>query len=169
MELGSIKMETRVTKTISNKVCHNLKVARSDAAKQFPMIAVKKHGDVGFDIPAIIENKRGYIILLPFSRRLLPTGIRVELPDGYWASIEARSSTSRKNMIVPKGVIDTGYRGELFAQILNVGILPRIIRHGDRLVQMILHENNADCFNAIEVDELSKSERGETGFGSTGR
>lgn len=154
---------------ITTKSKFSLKVKRNDEAKKFPMLKVKKHGDVGFDIAAAINNKRGYILIFPFSRKLIPTGIKVELPDGYWASIEARSSTSKKNLIVPKGVIDTGYRGELFAQLLNVGIVPRIIRNGDRLIQLILHENHADRFIVEEVDELSESERGDTGFGSTGR
>lgn len=183
-----------------------LKVKRGNLAKEFPLIKVAKHGDVGFDIPVALPqiateadhevnrylalcNKAGvipqreiidmllkdnvpeheFVTIHPGERYLLPTDIRVELPDGYWASIEARSSTSKQSLIVPKGVIDEGYRGELFAQIINVGTKPVVIHHGDRLIQMIIHKNYANDFTVVEVDELSDSERGESGFGSSGQ
>jgi len=143
-----------------------LKVKRSEAAKRFELLAIKKDGDVGLDLPCTLDS---IVTVQPGSRYLLPTGIRLEIPEGYWASIEARSSTSKKMLIVPKGVIDEGYRGELFAQILNVGRNPVVIEDGDRLIQLILHKRHIQDFQITEVDELSESERGETGFGSTGR
>lgn len=145
-----------------------LKVKRSDLAKEFELMHIAKDGDVGLDIPAILEDKKS-VVIDPGERRLIPTGIRIEIPYGYWASIEARSSTSKKSLIVPKGVIDEGYRGELFAQIINVGNEQVEINHGDRLVQLILHKRVIKDFDVIEVDELSESERGETGFGSSGQ
>ena len=117
----------------------------------------------------INELKHGVIVINPGERHLIPTDIRIEIPEGYWASIEARSSTSKKSLIVPKGVIDEGYRGELFAQIINVGKHPVAIHHGDRLIQLIMHERVIKDFEVVEVDELSPSERGETGFGSSGQ
>lgn len=117
----------------------------------------------------ISELEHGVIVINPGERHLIPTGIRIECPKGYWASIEARSSTSKQSLIVPKGVIDEGYRGELFAQILNVGKNQVVIHHGDRLIQLILHERVIKDFEVVEVDELSESERGETGFGSSGQ
>ena len=176
-----------------------LKVMRNELAKEFPLIGIAKDGDVGLDLPATLpyvdgwedrvriyleccdevndkpcqthinELKHGYITINPGERHLIPTGIRIEVPEGYWASIEARSSTSKRSLIVPKGVIDEGYRGELFAQVLNVGNHPVTIYHGDRLIQLILHKRIIKDFEIEEVDELSPSERGETGFGSTGR
>jgi dUTP pyrophosphatase len=176
-----------------------LKVQRNELAKEFPLMAIAKAGDVGLDIPAVLpyidgweesltnyitdcdgmdetpsqrlinEIKHGSITIKPGERHLIPTGIKLEIPKGHWASIEARSSTSKQSLIVPKGVIDEGYRGELFAQILNVGNNPVTIYHGDRLIQLILHERVIKDFKIVEADELSKSERGETGFGSSGR
>lgn len=176
-----------------------LKVLRSELAKEFPLIGIKKDGDVGLDLPTVLpyvdrweeayknymedceemdevpdanlvnEICHGNITIQPHNRYLIPTGIRIEIPEGYWASIEARSSTSKMMAIVPKGVIDEGYRGELFAQVLNVGVAPLVIHHGDRLVQLILHERHIKDFVIEEADELSKSERGESGFGSTGK
>lgn len=178
---------------------NQLKVKRGDLAKEFELIKIAKAGDVGIDLPVcmpykdgyelgleayrmeclendeemdeiiISEIKHGFVEVKPGGRVLVPTDIRVELPNGYWASIEARSSTSKLTCIVPKGVIDTGYRGELFVQIINVGTKPVVIHHGDRLAQMILHESIVDTFEIVEVDELSASERGETGFGSSGK
>ena len=176
-----------------------LKVKRGELAKEFDLLHIAKAGDVGLDIPAALpyvegyeekvqayimeckefdiepnENvinrlKHGYITINPGQRYLVPTDIRIEIPEGYWASIEARSSTSKRSLIVPKGVIDEGYRGELFAQIINVGTETVHIFHGDRLIQLILHERVVKDFDIIEVDELSESERGESGFGSSGQ
>lgn len=157
-----------------------LKVLRNNSAKRFPLIGIKKSGDVGLDLPCTLDNikagghlwwkhKAGEIIILPFHRYLLPTGIKLEIPTGYWSSIEARSSTSKQMLIVPKGVIDEGYRGELFAQILNVGLHRVRIKDGDRLVQLLIHKREIARIDIKEVDILTASERGETGFGSTGK
>lgn len=145
-----------------------LKVKRGDLAKEFKLLHIAKEGDVGLDIPVVFKDKRS-VVINPGDRYLAPTDIRVEIPYTHWASIEARSSTSKRSLIVPKGVIDPGYRGELFAQIINVGKEPVTINHGDRLIQLILHERVVKDFEVIEVDELSESERGESGFGSSGQ
>mgnify|MGYP000858731701 CR=1 FL=1 len=71
---------------------------------------------------------------------------------------------------MPNGIIDQGYRGELFAQVINIGDHPQVVKHGDRLVQIIKFKNHNRLENdIIEVDELAPSERGATGFGSTGK
>lgn len=145
-----------------------LKVKRGELAKEFELLHIAKAGDVGLDIPVAFADKEP-IVINPGERHLVPTDIRIEIPYTHWASIEARSSTSKKSLIVPKGVIDPGYRGELFAQIINVGNNPVTINHGDRLIQLILHERHIKEFEIIEVDELSESERGESGFGSSGQ
>lgn len=149
----------------------NLKVMRNESAKRFPLIGIAKDGDVGMDLPCTLDGEefKGTFTVRPGERKLLPTGIRIELPEGYWASIEARSSTSKMGLIVPKGVIDEGYRGEMFAQIMNVGNNSVTIHDGDRIIQLIIHKRHIKDFDIIEVDELSPSERGEDGFGSTGR
>lgn len=176
-----------------------LKVKRGTLAKEFELLHIAKEGDVGLDIPVALPYKEnwesaveeykqecydrdetpddnyidelthGVIVINPGCRYLVPTDIRIEIPYTHWAAIEARSSTSKQSIIVPKGVIDPGYRGELFAQLVNVGNKPVVVRHGDRLIQLILHERTVKDFEIIEVDELSDSERGETGFGSSGQ
>jgi dUTP pyrophosphatase len=144
-----------------------LKVKRTEEAKRFPLMKIAKYGDVGYDLPACLPN--GSITIEPHTRGIIPTGIHLEIPHGYWASIEARSSTSKQMLICPKGVIDEGYRGELFAVLINVGNEPVVINDGDRYVQLILHERLSSEFLIREVDELTPSERGDSGFGSTGR
>lgn len=156
-----------------NKLPRCLKVKREESAKEFPLMQIAKEGDVGLDLPCAFpagspERFEG-VTIEPGKRHLIPTGIRLEIPEGYWASIEARSSTSKRSLIVPKGVIDEGYRGELFAQIINVGTEAVHINHGDRLIQLIMHKRHIKDIQIVEVDELSISERGESGFGSTGR
>lgn len=174
-----------------------LKVKRGELAKEFPLLHIAKAGDVGLDVPVALpfkENwekelndylveigdnpanpsvindiKHGTIVINPGERQLVPTDLRLEIPEGYWVAVEARSSTSKQLAIVPKGVIDEGYRGEIFAQIVNVGKNPITIHHGDRLVQLILHKNYTRDFMIEEVEELSPSERGESGFGSSGK
>lgn len=144
-----------------------LKVKRTEEAKRFPLMKLAKNGDVGFDLPACLPN--GPIVIQPRTRGVIPTGIHLEIPYGYWASIEARSSTSKSMLICPKGVIDEGYRGEMFAVLINVGDEPVTINDGDRYVQLILHERMSSEFLIQEVDEIAPSERGDSGFGSTGR
>lgn len=144
-----------------------LKIKRTEDAKRFPLLKVAKDGDVGFDLPACIPGSS--ITIDPQSRGVIPTGIYLEIPEGHWASIEARSSTSKSMLICPKGVIDEGYRGELFAVLLNVGNNPVTINDGDRYVQLIMHERVVKDFEIEEVDDLTPSERGSSGFGSTGR
>jgi dUTP pyrophosphatase len=108
------------------------------------------------------------MIIQPGERILIPTGISLEIPVGHWVSLKARSSTSKLKLIVPEGVIDQGYRGELFAQVINMGTEPVIVHHGDRLVQIVMYQAVAYRTTIVEVDELASSDRGATGFGSTG-
>lgn len=115
------------------------------------------------------EVFRQRIIVRPGDRCEIPTGVFLELPKNHWATINGRSSTSREMLIAPDGVIDEGYRGELFAVLMNVGTEPKTIYHGDRKVQLIIHERKSGNITIEEVEELSQSERGDSGFGSTGK
>lgn len=151
-----------------------LKVKRTNQASEFELIHQAKLGDVGMDLPAITPvdkyGKHQVITINPGERATIPTGISLEIPDGYWVAIEARSSTSQRCLICPKGVVDTGYRGELFAVLINVGKEPQYVHHGDRLVQIIIHKNEmCNIAGVEEVEELSQTERGSTGFGSSGQ
>jgi len=107
-------------------------------------------------------------IVWPKSMSDVPLGIAIELTGGYvWARITARSSTYRNHKLqVLEGVIDQGYRGPLFVGLINNGWLPRRIKAGDRVAQLIVHETVPTI--VVKVGTLSESIRGERGFGSTG-
>ena len=119
-------------------------------------------GDAGMDLCVVGDH-----VLAPGESRDLPTGIAVEMEDQLWGRITGRSSTLRKRgLFVNEGVIDNGYRGELLIYVTNRQSTPVQIDSGDRLAQLILTEiHNAP---AAWADELSPSDRGTNGFGSTG-
>lgn len=95
-------------------------------------------------------------------------GVGVELPEDSWALLTGRSSTFRKHkLLVINGIIDQGYRGELFAGVVNLGDEPVEVEAGWRLAQLIVIPKYAD-FNPVMVDELAEGERGTRGFGSSG-
>lgn len=151
-------------------------VKRSYEAGRFPIFHIKKPGDVGFDLPVILPKRGGllgklwggrWVIIWPFTTRKLASGIHIEMPDTLWASLRDRSSTSKSKMMVLGGIIDAGYRGELFSLMMNFSFLPKLIKHGDRLVQLIYFPRIIPNHDIRE--ELSPSERGEDGFGSTGK
>ena len=119
-------------------------------------------GDVGYDLFVLGDH-----LLLPGEGKDIPSGIAMQAPPGVWIRIAPRSSTRRKRgLLVNDGVIDNGYRGELFSYVTNTNDEPVLVKHGDRLAQLILHP--VIVFPAVEADELDESSRGTGGFGSTG-
>lgn len=177
-----------------------VKIVRSEKAKRYPLLHIKKDGDVGYDLPSIERvvvpapddtqrskyldlmrraeeyDKSGYPVSADNLRKkaleclpkaIVPTGIKIEMPDTIWASIEARSSTSSKMLFMPDSIIDAGYRGELFVVAFNFGYKDYVIEEGERIAQVIFHQRILAKFR--EVDVLSPSERNESGFGSTGK
>lgn len=118
-------------------------------------------GDAGYDLFTVKD-----VLLEPGVPQDVPTGIRMELPVGFWARITGRSSTIRKHKIlVNEGIIDQGYTGELFVLCINLGE-PIRIPAGTRLAQLIPHPLvNTDW---QEVTSLNETSRGQKGFGSSG-
>ena len=100
----------------------------------------------------------------------IPTGIAVEIPDGYFGAIFARSGLATKEGLRPAncvGVIDSDYRGEVIVAIHNDLDTNRMIENGDRIAQLVI----LPCQNVsyVQADELSDTERGDGGFGSSGK
>lgn len=123
----------------------------------------KRYQQIGNAELAAIHHRQA---LESLPKAIIPTGIRMEMPNNLWCSIEARSSSSNKMLITPDAIIDAGYRGELFGVIYNFGYSDYHVSAGEMLVQVIFHERIVA--KMIETDALSDSERGETGFGSAG-
>ncbi len=118
-------------------------------------------GDAGFDLHAI-EN----YLLNPKEKIIVKTGLRMEIPSGYYGSIRDRSGLAAKHGIhVLAGVVDSGYRGEVGVVLINLGEENFKINKLDRIAQMII-QPHAIC--DIEEAEVSETVRGEGGFGSTG-
>lgn len=102
------------------------------------------------------------------TQAIFRTGWAVEIPEAFWGLIKPRSSVGRaKWIITSSGVIDPTYRGEVTIPMMYLGEDEYVVRHGDRMAQMMLLDRHD--VEDIETDELSPSERGEAGYGSTGR
>lgn len=119
------------------------------------------------DLYACIDEP---IILTPGDTAKIPTGIACEFPDGYFGLVAPRSSVGVKRRLVllnTVGVIDWSYNGEIMMMFKNDGDMRQVIQPGERLAQMILLPYVT--YNIVETDTLTETERGEGGFGSTGK
>lgn len=124
-------------------------------------------GAAGMDLRANLQDP---VVLQSLERTLLPTGLFIELPDGYEAQIRPRSGLAIKQGITclnTPGTIDSDYRGEIKVILINLSKEPQTINHGDRIAQMIIASvTKADL---ILVQQLNSTTRGERGFGHTGK
>ncbi|MCH8558789.1 MAG: dUTP diphosphatase [Balneolia bacterium] len=121
----------------------------------------------GMDLRAAVEDS---VVIKAGDRTLIPTGLSIALPVGYEAQIRPRSGLAIKKgitMLNSPGTIDADYRGEVKLIVINHGNEEVEIKRGDRVAQMVI----APVVQAriIEVEELSETERGDGGFGSTGK
>lgn len=123
-------------------------------------------GSAGVDLQANIEDS---IILKPMERKLIPTGLSIELPEGYEAQVRARSGLAIKHgisLVNGIGTIDSDYRGEIKVILINLGAENFTINSGDRIAQMVFIKHEQAEFELTEV--LQATERGAGGFGHTG-
>ena len=121
----------------------------------------------GLDLRANILEK---IILAPFERKLIPTGLSISIPEGYEAQVRPRSGLSIKNGITvlnSPGTIDSDYRGDIGVLLINHGKEAFAIEDGMRIAQLVVAKYTQ--FNWNEVEYLTVTERGSGGFGSTGK
>lgn len=129
--------------------------------------AYETAGAAGMDIRAwIIEP----IELKPFERKLIPTGLYIELPLGYEAQLRPRSGLALKHGIsLPNtpATIDADYRGEIKVALINLSTETFVVQNGERIAQMVVAKHEQVSWKTVET--LSESSRGEGGFGSTGK
>lgn len=121
----------------------------------------------GMDLRAYLPD--GDVVLKPGERKLIPTGIRVEIPENFELQIRPRSGLALKHGITvlnAPGTIDADYRGEIGVIIINLGDKEFVIKDGERMAQAVLSHFYKIC--PIYTDKLEDSERGEGGFGHTG-
>lgn len=122
-------------------------------------------GDAGLDLVSI-EDAR----LAPGERRALRTGLRIGLPDGFVGLVHPRSGLAARHGVTvanAPGTIDAGFRGEVLVLLVNLGDAPVAIAAGERVAQLVVQRVARP--RVVEVGGLEATERGEGGFGSTGR
>lgn len=139
-----------------------VKIKRSHADAKLPLQA--NPGDAGMDLYSIetVEIPSG-------EARLIPTGLQIEMPKGTEAQIRPRSGLALKHSVTvlnSPGTIDEGYRGEIGVIIINHGKEAFVVEKSMRIAQMVIQM--VPSVQLIEVNELSQSERGASGFGASG-
>ena len=132
-----------------------------------PLPEYKTKASAGMDIRANLDE---IVTLSPLERKLIPTGLYIELPEGYEAQIRPRSGLALNEglgLLNSPGTLDADYRGELGIIVVNLSNNIITIEDGERICQMVI--NKVEQAEWIEVDVLGESERGTGGFGHTGK
>ena len=149
-----------------------ISVLREDWADPLvPLPAYQTAGSAGADICANlpVEMRAAGFVLQPMERAIVPTGLRVAIPEGYEMQIRPRSGLALKHGITlpnTPGTIDSDYRGPLGVALVNLGAAPYVVSHGDRIAQCVIAPVLQAGFEV--VDDLDTTARGAGGFGSTG-
>ncbi len=144
-----------------------IEIARLPASEGLPLPSRATAGSAGYDLCAAVQHD---LVLAPGDRVLIPTGYRIAIPPGYEGQIRPRSGMALSHgILVPNapGTIDSDYRGELRVILLNTGEKSHSIRRGDRIAQLVIAPVTTAEF--CECDQLESTDRGEGGFGHSGR
>ena len=138
--------------------------------ESFPLPSYETTGAAGADVRASLGNGES-MLLKPGERVLVPTGLSMEIPQGYEVQVRPRSGLSFKTGLMvlnSPGTIDSDYRGEVKIILGNLGSKEEIINHGDRVAQLVLAPVTQAHY-VVTTEELSDTARGAGGFGSTGK
>jgi len=143
-----------------------LKIKRLPSGEGMPLPEYHTEHAAGMDLMAAVDND---LVLPPGRRALVPTGISIELPDGFEAQVRPRSGLALKygiSLVNSPGTIDADYRGEIGVILVNLGDKDFTVRRGDRIAQMVV----ARVVHAepVEAERLSDTGRSGGGFGHTG-
>jgi dUTP pyrophosphatase len=131
-----------------------------------PLPTYATAGSAGMDIRASLTET---LTLQPMERKLIPSGLFVEIPEGYEIQIRPRSGLALKQGITclnTPGTIDSDYRGEIKVLLINLSNEKQLIENGDRIAQMVLAKTEKAAFQLVE--NITETKRGEGGFGHTG-
>jgi dUTP pyrophosphatase len=135
-------------------------------AADLPLPAYETIHAAGMDLRAALTET---VVLKPGERKLIPTGLQIAVPVGFEAQVRPRSGMAIKHgitMLNSPGTIDADYRGEVMVIAINHSTEPYIFNHGDRIAQLVVAP--VTQVRVVQVDDLSTTDRGEGGFGSTG-
>ncbi|MDE6197982.1 MAG: dUTP diphosphatase [Muribaculaceae bacterium] len=143
------------------------------------MLTVKIHNSSGLELPSYSTPQAAGmdlraavaepVVIAPGQRALIPTGLRVELPDGYEMQLRPRSGLALRSGITllnSPGTIDADYRGEIGVIMINHSDVPFTVERGDRICQAVIARYEKVAW--LDCDTLTDSERGEGGFGHSG-
>ena len=132
-----------------------------------PLPAYATEGSSGMDLRAHLEKP---ITLAPMERVMVPTGLHIELPEGYEAQVRPRSGLAAKHGITclnSPGTVDADYRGELKVILINLSNEKQTLQDGERIAQMVIQK--VERISWVEAGPLNSTERGDGGFGHTGK
>ncbi|QDC08264.1 dUTP diphosphatase [Oceanicola sp. D3] len=137
-----------------------------------PLPSYETHGAAGADVRANFpeEQRASGLTLAPGARAIVPSGLRVEIPEGFEVQVRPRSGLAAKHgvtLVNTPGTIDSDYRGPLGILMINLGDEPFTVAHGDRIAQLVVAPVVQAAFTKADV--ISDTARGTGGFGSTGR
>lgn len=144
-----------------------VEILRESHAADLPWPQAESEAAAGVDLRAAVT---GPVTLAPGERRLIPTGLRIALPVGFEAQVRPRSGLAlRHGILIPNspGTVDADYRGELQVLLMNGGAEDFEISRGDRIAQLVVAAVARPLW--VEVEALPETERGEGGWGHTGR
>jgi len=143
-----------------------VRVTRLAHAAGLPLPAYASKDAAGADVCAALEAE---LVLRPGARAAVPTGLCVEIPQGYEMQVRPRSGLALRDgigLLNSPGTIDADYRGEIKVILVNHGNQDVLVRRGDRIAQLVVAPVVSAVFE--DAENLTPSERGEAGFGSTG-
>ncbi|MBE6013408.1 MAG: dUTP diphosphatase [Lachnospiraceae bacterium] len=141
-------------------------ITRMENAKDLKLPSYMTKGAAGMDLYANVTEDT---LIKPGDIKLVPTGIKISIPEGYEAQIRPRSGLALKygiSMVNAPGTIDSDYRGEINVILINFGKEDFIVKRGERIAQMVI--NKVEVVDFTETDALDETERGAGGFGHTG-
>jgi dUTP pyrophosphatase len=142
------------------------------ADPRVPLPSYETAGAAGADVRANLppEAREAGVTLAPGARALVPTGLRVAIAEGFELQVRPRSGLALKHgigLVNAPGTVDADYRGPVGVILVNLGVEPFTVRHGERIAQLVLAPVVRADF--LEADDLGDTARGAGGFGSTGR
>jgi dUTP pyrophosphatase len=142
----------------------NVKIINQSAN---PLPSYATAGSAGMDLVANLETP---VTLGPLERHLIPTGLFIELPEGYEAQVRPRSGLAIKQGLTclnSPGTVDSDYRGEIKIILVNLSNEPQTIKPGERIAQMVI--GKVEQINWVSVTEINVTQRNQGGFGHTGK